>query len=265
MNEYHDEQADNAAMNFMAHLLELRNRLVKCILALAIGMVALCIFPGPSALFDIWASPLASSLPKGSTLIATSVISPFMVPLKVTLWTALLLASPVVFWQIWGFIAPGLYVHEKRLVLPLVVASTVLFVTGIAFCHFFVFKQLFAFIQNFAPRSISATPDIESYLDFVLSMFLAFGLSFEVPIAVVLLAKLGFVSIEQLKTFRRYFIVVAFVIAAVVTPPDVVSQLALAIPMCFLYELGIYAASFFLEYTKADTSTETDSPAVRPI
>jgi sec-independent protein translocase protein TatC len=265
MNENQNEQAESASMNFMAHLLELRNRLIICILALAIGMVVLCIFPGPSTLFDIWASPLSTSLPKGASLIATSVISPFMVPLKVTLWTALLLVSPVVFWQIWGFIAPGLYVHEKRLVLPLVVASTFLFATGIAFCHFFVFKQLFSFIQTFAPKSISATPDVEAYLDFVLSMFLAFGLSFEVPIAVILLAKLGVVTVEQLKGFRRYFIVVAFVVAAVVTPPDVVSQLALAIPMCFLYELGIHAASFFMEYTKADSGTETDSAAVHPI
>lgn len=265
MTAFQEEPRVSSSMNFMAHLVELRNRLIKCILALSIAMAALCVFPGPSVLFDMWASPLSSALPKGTSLIATSVISPFMVPLKVTLWTSLFLVLPIVFWQIWAFIAPGLYVHEKRLVLPLVVASTALFATGIAFCHFFVFKQLFGFIQTFAPKSISAAPDIESYLDFVLSMFFAFGLCFEVPIAVILLAKLGVVTIEQLKNFRRYFIVVAFVVAAVVTPPDVVSQLALAIPMCFLYELGIYAAIFFLEYTKAEIGTETDTPAAQSI
>ena len=164
---------------------------------------------------------------------------------------AFLLALPVVLYQVWAFVAPGLYAHEKKLVLPLVVSSTVLFFIGVAFCYFFVFGQVFKFIQSFAPKSITAAPDIEAYLSFVLSMFLAFGLAFEVPVAVVVLARLGIVNVEKLKAFRGYFIVLAFVIAAIVTPPDVVSQLSLAIPMCLLYELGIWAARFFNNYSKA--------------
>jgi sec-independent protein translocase protein TatC len=173
-------------------------------------------------------------LPK-STLIATSVISPFPVPLKILLMAAFLVALPVVLYQVWAF-APGLYSHEKKLVMPLVVSSTLLFFVGVAFCYFFVFGQVFSFIQSFAPKSITAAPDIEAYLSFVLTMFLAFGLAFEVPIVVIVLARMGFVSIEKLKAFRSYFIVLAFVIAAIITPPDVVSQLALAMPMCLLYE-----------------------------
>jgi sec-independent protein translocase protein TatC len=192
-----------------------------------------------------------ANLPKGATLIATSVISPFMVPLKILMMTAFLLALPVVLFQLWAFVAPGLYSHEKKLVMPLVISSTLLFFFGVAFCYFFVFGQVFQFIQSFAPKSITAAPDIEAYLDFVLSMFLAFGLTFEVPIAVVVLARMGVVSVEKLKEFRGYFVVLAFVVAAVVTPPDVVSQLALAIPMCLLYELGIWAAQVFIKHTQA--------------
>jgi sec-independent protein translocase protein TatC len=164
---------------------------------------------------------------------------------------ALMLALPIVLYQVWAFVAPGLYNHEKRLVLPLVVSSTLLFFGGVAFCYFFVFGKVFAFIQSFAPKSITAAPDIEAYLSFVLTMFIAFGLAFEVPIVVIVLARLGIVTIEKLKAFRSYFIVLAFIIAAVITPPDVVSQLALAIPMCLLYEVGIWAAQIFIKHTKA--------------
>jgi sec-independent protein translocase protein TatC len=173
------------------------------------------------------------------------------VPLKILLMTAFLGALPVVLYQLWAFVAPGLYSHEKKLVLPLVVSSTLLFFAGVAFCYFFVFGRVFSFIQHFAPKSITAAPDIEAYLSFVLTMFLAFGAAFEVPIVVVVLARMGFVSIQKLKEFRAYFIVVAFIIAAVITPPDVVSQLALAIPMCLLYEVGIWAAQIFIKTTKA--------------
>ncbi len=157
----------------------------------------------------------------------------------------------MVLYQVWAFVAPGLYSHEKKLVLPLVVSSTVLFFAGVAFCYFFVFGQVFSFIQSFAPKSITAAPDIEAYLSFVLTMFLAFGLAFEVPVVVVVLARMGIVDVAKLKSFRGYFIVVAFIIAAVVTPPDVVSQLALAVPMCLLYELGIWAAQIFIRHTQA--------------
>ncbi|MDQ6881249.1 MAG: twin-arginine translocase subunit TatC [Pseudomonadota bacterium] len=235
---------------FVAHLVELRDRLIKAIIAIAVVAGVLFLYPGPAALYDILAAPLIASLPKGATLIATSVISPFLVPLKILLMTAFLIALPVVLYQAWAFVAPGLYLHEKKLVLPLVVSSTLLFFIGVAFCYFFVFRQVFGFIQSFAPKSITAAPDIEAYLSFVLTMFMAFGLAFEVPIVVVVLARLGFVSIEKLKAFRGYFIVLAFIIAAVITPPDVISQLSLALPMCLLYEVGIRAAQIFIKRTQ---------------
>jgi len=169
----------------------------------------------------------------------------------------------VVLYQMWAFVAPGLYAHEKKLVLPLVVSSTVLFFIGVAFCYFFVFGQVFKFIQSFAPKSITAAPDIEAYLGFVITMFIAFGLAFEVPIVVIVLARLNVVSIQKLKDFRSYFIVLAFVIAAVITPPDVVSQLALAIPMCILYEAGIWAAQLFIKHTQAPEA-EPDAPGSAP-
>lgn len=236
---------------FVSHLVELRDRLIKAIIAIAAVAAVLAIYPGPGALYDILAAPLVAHLPKGATLIATSVISPFIVPLKIMLMAAFLVALPVVLWQVWAFVAPGLYSHEKKLVLPLVVSSTILFFIGVAFCYFFVFGQVFSFIQSFAPKSITAAPDIEAYLTFVLTMFLAFGCAFEVPIVVIVLARMGIVSVEKLKEFRGYFVVLAFIIAAVITPPDVVSQLALAVPMCLLYEVGIWAAQIFIKHTKA--------------
>jgi sec-independent protein translocase protein TatC len=236
---------------FVQHLIELRDRLVKATIAVLVAGAALAIYPGPAELYDLLAAPLVAQLPAGATLIATSVISPFLVPLKILLMTAFLLALPVVLYQVWAFVAPGLYSHEKKLVMPLVVSSTLLFMVGVAFCYFFVFGQVFSFIQSFAPKSITAAPDIEAYLGFVISMFIAFGLAFEVPIVVIVLARMNVVTIEKLKDFRSYFIVLAFIIAAIVTPPDVVSQLALAIPMCILYEIGIWAAQLFIKHTQA--------------
>jgi len=221
----------------------------------------LALYPGPAALYDILAAPLVAHLPKGATLIATSVISPFMVPLKIMLMAAFLVALPVILYQAWAFVAPGLYTHEKKLVLPLVISSSILFFIGVAFCYFFVFGQVFAFIQGFAPKSITAAPDIEAYLSFVMTMFLAFGLAFEVPIVVIVLARMGIVSVQKLKEFRGYFVVLAFIIAAIVTPPDVVSQLALAIPMVLLYELGLWAAQIFIKHTQAPAE---DAEAPQP-
>ncbi len=242
---------------FVAHLIELRDRLVRAAIAVGAVFAALCLWPGPAGLYDIIAAPMIASLPAGATLIATNVISPFVVPLKITLMAAFLVALPVVLYQMWAFVAPGLYTHEKKLVLPLVVSSTLLFLIGVAFCYFFVFGQVFKFIQSFAPKSITAAPDIEAYLSFVLTMFVAFGASFEVPVVVVVLARMGLVSIEKLKEFRSYFIVIAFIVAAIITPPDVVSQLALAIPMCVLYEVGIWAARIFIKHTQAPSDDGT--------
>lgn len=246
-----DDELAGTEQPFVQHLMELRDRLLKIVLAIGIAAGILAFFPGPSALYDLMAAPLVAHLPKGATLIATSVISPFLVPLKIMMMAAFLMALPVVLWQVWSFVAPGLYMHEKKLVLPLVISSTVLFFVGVLFCYYFVFGQVFKFIQSFAPKSITAAPDIEAYLSFVLSMFLAFGMAFEVPIVVVVLARIGIVTIQQLKDFRGYFVVLAFIIAAIVTPPDVVSQLALAIPMCLLYEVGIWAAQVFIKHTQA--------------
>jgi sec-independent protein translocase protein TatC len=254
-----DDELAGTEQPFVQHLFELRDRLIKAMAAIAVATVILAIYPGPAGLYDILAAPLVAHLPKGATLIATSVISPFMVPLKIMLMAAFLLALPVVLWQIWAFVAPGLYSHEKKLVLPLVVSSTVLFFIGVAFCYFFVFGKVFAFIQSFAPKSITAAPDIEAYLSFVLTMFLAFGLAFEVPIVVIVLARMGIFSIQKLKEFRGYFVVLAFIIAAIVTPPDVVSQLALAIPMCVLYEIGIWAAQIFIKHTQAPDAKSADA------
>jgi sec-independent protein translocase protein TatC len=254
-----DDELAGTEQPFVQHLVELRDRLIKAVIAVAIAAGALALYPGPAALYDLLASPLVATLPPGGSLIATSVISPFLVPLQVMFMSAFMLALPVVLWQVWAFVAPGLYMHEKKLVLPLVVSSTLLFFIGVAFCYFFVFGQVFKFIQNFAPESIKATPDIEAYLSFVLTMFLAFGLAFEVPIVVIVLARMGLVSITKLKEFRGYFVVLAFIIAAIVTPPDVVSQLALAIPMCILYEIGIWAAQIFIKHTQAPDAEPAES------
>lgn len=240
-----------AADSFISHLIELRDRLVKATIGVVLVCAALMIWPGPSAIYDILAQPMLAALPAGSKMIATGVISPFLVPMKVTLLAALLLALPWVLYQAWAFIAPGLYEHEKRLVAPLVISTTLLFFSGVGFCYFLVFGRVFKFINEFAPTSISVAPDIENYLDFIMSMCLAFGLTFEVPVIVVVLVRMGLVPLDKLKAIRPYVIVGAFVIAAIVTPPDIVSQFSLALPMWFLYELGLLVAPLFVRVTQA--------------
>ncbi|MEO7402686.1 MAG: twin-arginine translocase subunit TatC, partial [Burkholderiales bacterium] len=227
---------------FLSHLVELRQRLVRALLAVLVVFLALIYWS--SSIYDLFAYPMLSVLPEGTKMIATGVISPLMVPIKVTALVAFMLALPVVLYQVWAFVAPGLYEHEKKLVFPLVILSWILFLIGIGFCYFFVFGTVFKVIYSWAPTAITVAPDIEQYLSFVLTMFLAFGVTFEVPVIVMVLVRAKVVTIVQLKAFRSYFIVSSFVIAAVVTPPDVVSQLLLAIPLCILYEVGILFARF---------------------
>jgi sec-independent protein translocase protein TatC len=227
---------------FLSHLIELRGRVVRAALSVLVAFLGL--WPFMRQIFDALSRPMVNALPQGSKLLATGVITPFLVPLKVTLFAAFLLASPFVLYQVWAFIAPGLYQHEKRLALPVVFSSVLMFFAGMAYCYFVVFGVIFRFISGFAPENVNVAPDIEQYFDFVLRMFLAFGLAFEVPIVVMLLVRFGLVSVAKLRHLRPYMIVGAFVIAAIVTPPDVLSQLLLAVPLWLLFELGVLLATF---------------------
>jgi sec-independent protein translocase protein TatC len=249
----------DAQETFISHLIELRDRLLKSFAAILV--VFLCLMPWAGKVYDLLALPMIATLPPGTKMIATGVITPFMVPIKVTLLAAFVVALPIVLYQVWCFVAPGLYAHEKKFALPLVVGSTLLFLAGIAFAYFFVFNTVFKFIAEFAPASITPAPDIEQYLSFVMTMFLAFGITFEVPVAVILLVKFGVVTVEKLKEARPYVIVGAFVIAAVVTPPDVVSQFMLAVPMWLLFELGLLLSRFV---TRPATAAAAEEAAYRP-
>lgn len=240
---------------FISHLVELRSRLVRA--AIAVIVVFLCLMTFAGHIYDYLAHPMMVALPDGAKMIATGVITPFLVPVKVTMLVAFLIALPWVLYQLWAFVAPGLYAHEKKLIAPLVVSSSMLFLIGVAFCYFFVFGVIFRFINNFAPASVSVAPDIDSYFDFVMTMFIAFGLTFEVPIVVIVLVRMGLVSVEKLRQIRPYVIVGAFVLAAVVTPPDVMSQLLLAVPLCLLYEIGLLVAPIFAHATRSPDTEET--------
>jgi sec-independent protein translocase protein TatC len=248
--------------SFVSHLVELRDRLVKCLLAFGLVLIPLIVPPWFLAgyLYDFLAAPMMSALPQGSKMIATGVITPFFIPMKIAMLVAFLVTLPYLLYQAWGFVAPGLYRHEKRLVVPLIVSSTLLFIVGMAFCYFFVFKVVFTFIAELAPKSINVAPDIEAYFSFVMGMFIAFGLTFEVPVVVVMLVFTGMVTLEQLREARPYVVVGAFIVAAVVTPPDVLSQLLLAIPLCILYEVGLLAARW-VEPKEPKESKEPDEQA----
>jgi len=234
----------SAQETFVSHLIELRQRVMHALAAFAVAFIVLFVWPGSGAIYDFLAAPLLHALPEGAKMIATGVITPFMVPVKVTALVAFMVALPYVLYQAWAFVAPGLYEHEKRLVLPVVIASTVLFLLGVAFCYYFVFGRVFAFINSFAPKSITPAPDIEAYFSFVITMFLAFGITFEIPIVVMLLVRFGVVGVDKLKDARPYVIVGAFIVSAIITPPDVLSQFMLAVPMCLLYEAGLFLARF---------------------
>ncbi len=253
-----DDELAGTEQPFVEHLVELRDRLIRAVIAIGVAFGLLCLWPGPGGLYDLLADPMTRNLPQGTKLIATGVFSGFMVPLKITLMAGFMLALPIVLYQVWAFVAPGLYSHEKRYVLPLVVSSTLLFFVGVAFCYFLVLPALSKFLVAVSPSAVQVAPDIEQYFGTVLTLFMVFGMAFEVPVAVVVLALLGVVTVEKLKEWRGYFIVVAFVIAAIVTPPDVISQLALAVPMVILYEIGIWAA-VFLRRGKAPASAETEA------
>jgi sec-independent protein translocase protein TatC len=244
-----DQNTTGAGDTFISHLVELRNRVMKA--SLAIVIVFLCLMPWAGKIYDMLAIPMMLALPAGSKMIATGVITPFLIPVKVTLLVAFLIALPVVLYQAWAFIAPGLYTHEKKLVAPLVVSSSILFIAGVAFCYFFVFGVIFKFINEFAPKSITVAPDIESYFSFVMTLFIAFGVTFEVPIVVIVLVRMGLMTVDKLKEIRPYVIVGAFVIAAIITPPDIMSQLMLAVPLCLLFEVGLLIAPMFVRATQA--------------
>jgi len=240
--------------SFMSHLVELRDRLLRCVIALV--LVFICLFPWARDLYSLLAKPLLASLPAGGQLIATEVTAPFFVPIKVTLMAALVIALPYLLYQIWAFVAPGLYAQEKKLVMPLVVTSTLLFLCGMAFAYFLVFQIVFHFIISVAPEGVAVMTDIGKYLDFVLTLFLAFGVTFEVPVAVVILVRMGMVSVAKLREIRPYVIVGAFVIGAIFTPPDVVSQVMLAVPLWVLYELGIFVAQWVGRPAAAETTSD---------
>jgi len=245
---------------FISHLVELRDRLLRSIYAVFGVFALLSFWPGLAEIYDLLALPMIRTLPEGTHMIATGVITPFLVPLKVGLMAAFMLALPVVLYQVWAFIAPGLYSHEKRLALPLVFGSTLLFLSGVAYCYFVVFNWVFRFIIQFAPKSITPAPDIEAYLSFVLTMFVAFGLTFEIPLIEVVLVRTGVLTVAKLKDIRSYVIVGAFVVAAIVTPPDVISQLLLAIPMCLLYEIGILLAQLIERFARKRTAEDEVAP-----
>lgn len=240
---------------FISHLVELRDRLIRAVLSVIIVFLAL--FHWANKLYTLLAEPLLHALPKGGQLIATEVTAPFFVPIKVTMMAAFLIALPYILYQIWAFIAPGLYTHEKRLGIPLIVASVLLFFCGMSFAYFLVFPIVFGFITSVAPVGVAVMTDISKYLDFVLTMFMAFGITFEVPVIVVLLVKSGFISIAKLREIRPYVVVGAFVIGAIFTPPDVASQVLLAIPLWLLYELGIIIASLI---TRPSATTDVYQP-----
>jgi sec-independent protein translocase protein TatC len=253
------DELEGSEQPFVAHLIELRDRLLYCVYGLVAAVAVLALWPGPSRLIDWIAVPIRAHMPPDAKLIAVGVFSPFFIPLKVLLMAAVLLALPWLIYQLWAFVAPGLYRHEKRFALPLIVFGSLLAYAGIAFVQFFVLDRMFEFIQQFTPESVAATPDIASYVESILGLYIAFGLAFQVPIVVVLLVRVGMVTIEQLQKFRGYFIVLAFIIAAVVTPPDVISQLALAVPMCLLYEAGIWTARLFPRRSAAPDAEADES------
>lgn len=225
----------------ITHLLELRTRVTHALIALL--LVFLCLFPWAADLYTLLAQPLLAKLPQGTQMIATDVTTPFFVPIKVAMMAAFLITLPYILLQMWKFVAPGLYAHEKKFLFPVILSSVLLFLAGMAFAYFAVFPAVFGFIIAAAPVGVAVMTDIEKYLGFVMGMFMAFGVSFQVPVVVVVLVRMNVVSVEKLREARPYVIVGAFIVGAVLTPPDVISQCMLAVPMWLLFELGVIVAS----------------------
>ncbi len=238
----------------ISHLVELRTRIIRLISGLLIGFLPCAMYA--RELYTILAQPLIEKLPQGGQMIATDVTTPFFVPMKVAMMVAFLITLPHTLYQLWAFVAPGLYTNEKRLALPLVFASSLLFFLGMAFAYFAVLPLVFEFITYITPDGVAVMTDISSYLSFILSMFMAFGITFEVPVFVMVLVRTGIVTIEKLREIRHYVLVGAFVIAAIVTPPDVISQFMLAVPLYLLYEFGIFIANFSMKESKKETQSD---------
>ena len=257
-HQHHDTPEELPEASLMSHLLELRSRLLKAVGA--VMAMFLCLLPFTQQVFEAVARPLMSKLPKGATMIATEVASPFITPFKASFYVAILLAIPIVIYQIWAFVAPGLYRREKRLAVPLLISSVVLFYVGVAFAYWVIFPIMFGFFATAAPAGVQVMTDINSYMDFVLVLFVAFGVAFEVPVATVLLVLTGIVKIETLTSNRQYVFLGAFVVGMLLTPPDVFSQTLLAIPMYLLYEAGIVMSRILSEPTAAGESVR-DKPA----
>jgi len=257
-HQHNDPPEELPEASLMSHLLELRSRLLKAVGAVL--AVFLCLLPFTQQVFEAVARPLMSQLPKGATMIATQVASPFLTPFKASFYVAILLAMPIVIYQIWAFVAPGLYRREKRLAVPLLISSVVLFFVGVAFAYWVIFPVMFGFFATAAPAGVQVMTDINSYLDFVLVLFVAFGVAFEVPVATVLLVLSGIVSIDTLTKNRQYVFLGAFVVGMLLTPPDVFSQTLLAIPMYLLYEAGIVMARILSQPAAAGESVR-DKPA----
>jgi sec-independent protein translocase protein TatC len=254
------ESSEGLQESFLSHLFELRDRVIKSGLAIIVVFIGL-VYWAPD-IFHLFAQPLLKALPVGGKMIVTDVTGSFFVPMKVTMLVAFIIALPVVMYQLWAFIAPGLYLHERKLIAPLVVSSYSLFIIGMAFAYFLVFPTVFKFMASYnAPLGAEMSTDIDNYLSFAMTTFLAFGITFEVPVVVVVLVRMGMVPLAKLKEIRPYVIVGAFVISAIVTPPDVLSQLLLAVPMTLLYELGLLVARFYVPKSSEEDTQATSTSA----
>ncbi|OCH12037.1 MULTISPECIES: Sec-independent protein translocase subunit TatC [unclassified Aliivibrio] len=241
----------------LTHLLELRNRLLKALIAVIVVFLGLVWFAND--IYEFLSAPLVERLPAGATMIATDVASPFFTPIKLTLVASIFVAVPVILYQVWAFVAPGLYKHEKKLVMPLLFSSSMLFYAGVSFAYFIVFPLVFSFFTNIAPEGVQVATDIASYLDFVLALFLAFGIAFEIPVAIILLCWTGATTPETLKQKRPYIVVGAFVVGMMLTPPDIISQTLLAVPMCILFEFGLFFSRFYVREKDEDDMEQDEA------